>query len=161
MSDNSIEKKSLFLHYLCYCNGIWLNLNLKIVLEASHKVAFYNYTGLFKIWTFLAKNTGILLYVDTHICLQLLPKNVHYGFRYMYSLALKCSKLLKFIFIVFKNKSFPIAQQRKWWYSFYFILGPFNTLWISILYMIHRDYFHMSDNLIEQKFSVPLLITLL
>merc|ERR1712240_928842 len=40
------NKKSLFLYYLCYGNGYYLKLNLKIVQNASHKIEIPIHSGI-------------------------------------------------------------------------------------------------------------------
>merc|ERR1712240_452318 len=44
------NKKSLLLYHLRYCNGICLNLYLKIVRKTSHKLEIHIYSHIFENW---------------------------------------------------------------------------------------------------------------
>ena len=45
-----LEQKVRFLYYLRYCNGICLNLYLKIVQKTSHKLEIHIYSQIFENW---------------------------------------------------------------------------------------------------------------
>ena len=48
MTDDLIEQKTLLAYYLRYCNGICLNLYLKIVRKTSHKLEILIYSQIFE-----------------------------------------------------------------------------------------------------------------